>query len=53
MRKSIADLINESRSAGVDMYPIRALIHRARLVYFGHMNRMDDMRYPKITSVKR
>ena len=30
------------------MYPIRALIHRARLVYFGHMNRMDDMRYPKI-----
>ena len=48
MRKSFADLIHECRSIGVNMLPIGALVHRARLVFFGHINRMEDSRYPKI-----
>jgi Reverse transcriptase (RNA-dependent DNA polymerase) len=47
-RKSFADLIHEARMAGVNILPISALVHRARLVYFGHVNRMNDSRYPKI-----
>jgi hypothetical protein len=47
-RKSFADLIYEARIAGVNILPISALVHRARLVYFGHVNRMDNCRYPKI-----
>ena len=47
-RKSFADLIYESRECGVDMLPIGALVRMKRLTYFGHVNRMDDNRLPKI-----
>ena len=46
--KSFADLIFESRKAGVNILPISALVHISRLSYFGHINRMSDSRYPKI-----
>lgn len=46
--KSFADLIHESRAAGVNVIPISALVIRSRLTYFGHINRMKDNRYPKM-----
>jgi Reverse transcriptase (RNA-dependent DNA polymerase) len=46
--KSFADLIYESRLAGVNILPISALVSMSRLSYFGHVNRMSNKRYPKI-----
>jgi hypothetical protein len=42
--KSFADLIYESRKAGVNISPISALVHLSRLSVFGHFNRISDSR---------
>jgi hypothetical protein len=46
--RSYIDLIQELCSYGVDFKPLEAVMRRVRITYAGHVERMENDRFPKI-----